>query len=193
MKRLLLLVSLTGFVLFFAGCTSYNPVILEETTVQLQDEYFNFQLRYMDPDEVRKQFGPRNNPFIKPPGVFDDREFIVFELIIKNKSTTGMKLELPMIEFNTGASKSNPKNAFQVMQYWELEDDDISTLDFNEMKSKAERYMHPRDIQLPPDGFKRGLLVFNAQLPRTTDFSVNLQIRSSLFRQKTYELWFRPL
>ncbi|ORC35911.1 hypothetical protein B4O97_07520 [Marispirochaeta aestuarii] len=177
------------FVFLISGCTTADPVRYERVVHSIQSDNYNIQIRIVEAEELERQSGRIPSPFVIEPGVFDPREYVVFEVVIKNKSDHGAMFELKDLELKMGAANYYTKNGFQIKQYWEKQDD-VKSADRNRMDKIIDRHVFPRKIEIPSDGLKRGYVVFLARMPKYGEMTLFLPIFGDGFKPDIYEFTF---
>ena len=171
------------------GCVSADPVLFESNVQSMQDEKYNIQVRVVSSEELKRQAGRNPSPFVIEPGLFDPREYVVFEVVIQNKSEKPAGFDLNDLEMHLAAGRYYTKNAFQVKQYWASQDD-VDGADKRRMATMAERYMLPREVNVPAGGLKRGYAVFLANVPKYGEMTIFLPMLGAGFRPDVYEFTF---
>lgn len=170
-----------------AACETAPNRRFENKIVQLQDEQYNLQLRYVDQEELEERSGRYPSPFISR-SYLDTRELVVFELVVKNKSDVSSKFQLKNLELKVGPSIYGPKNAFTMKRFWDAYD--IDTNDRARMDKQLDQYIYDREVSIPAGGLKRGWLVFFANLPKYGEMTVSLPLFSDQFQPDIYEFDF---
>ncbi len=178
----LLLISLSG-------CTTYESPRFEKLTEAVQDEKYNIQVRVVPSEELQHKSGRIPSPFVRDPGVFDQREYVVFELTMKNKTDKGIRFELTDLELKIGAGSYYAKNEFQIKQYWDQQDD-IKSNEKGAMNRIMKTTLLPRTVNVPADGLKRGYVVFLAKVPKYGDMIMLLPIVGEGFKPDIYEFTY---
>ena len=175
-------------VALLSSCESSPDRRFETLVRNVQDEKFNLQVRYLPAEELNKRSAPTQSPFISPSRFIDTREFVVFEVTIKNKTELPTRFELRNIQLKLGAGIYDPKNAFQMKRYWEQYD--LKGSDRDRMEKQLDQYLFDREVSIPSNGLKRGWIVFNPNLPKYGEMVLALPLFSSDFRPDIYEFNF---
>jgi hypothetical protein len=179
----------TLFVFLLSSCTTSDPVRYERLVHSVQTEDYNIQIRIVEAEELERQSGRIPSPFVIEPGVFDPREYVVFEVVIKNKSDHGASFELNDLELKMGAANYYTKNGFQIKQYWEKQDE-VKSADRDRMGRIIDRHLFPRKIEIPLDGLKRGYIVFLANMPKYGEMTIFLPIFGEGFKPDIFTFTF---
>ena len=181
------LFSVICFVLL--SCVGTTVPVFELTDNSIQDDKYNIQVQVMTQEELQKQSGRVPSPFIRDAKVLEPREYVTFAIVIKNKTDKPATFELTDLELHLGASYYYTKNANQIKNYWN-DEDEIDSADKTRMGRIADKYLLPREVTIPADGLKRGYAVFFAKMPKYGEMTLFLPLMSEGFKPDIYEFTF---
>ena len=169
---------LSLLVLFAVGCASRGPVIErpKPEPLTLSEKGITITIRYMDENDLREQFGKRDNPFIPPPTAIGSNRMLVFEVSID--SIHDIKIFLNTIELQFGGKIKYPENQFHLVNYWEQEVKrrDPREYDLGRMKLTIKRNVLPNKLTVKKDTHFKGFLIFQGRLPSYGEGKIFLPI-----------------
>ncbi len=172
------------------GCVTSVPPVYETPKQIAQDEKYNIQVSVVTEADLERQSGRVSSPFVVDSSFLEPREYVVFEIIIKNKTDKAATFELPDLELHMGASFSSTKNAFQIKNYWRNNPGDIKSAERARMEDIIDKYTLPRDVLIPAGGLKRGYAVFFANVPKYGEMTLYLPLFGGEFKPDVYEFKF---
>ncbi len=141
-----------------------NPVITMEQTG------FALTLRFRDEPSLYKQFGSETNPFLTPSLQILYRRLVVFELTLENKSGIPFTFNLFKCRLQYPGADVEASSQFQLAGFWKtMEDNPQLVARKTEIINK---YVLPNSRPIPSGGALRGFLVFQANMPASTEAHV---------------------
>lgn len=176
------------FLIILSACQTESNRQFEHYMTNLQDDKYNIQIRIIETDELKERAGRIQSPYITPVNIFETREFVVIELAVKNKSNTAARFQLQNLQLSVGAGTYQTKNAFLMKRMWDQYD--IEATERARMYKMLDQQMFDREITIPPDGLKRGWIVFFANLPKYGEMTVSLPLFGEGFKPDIYEFDF---
>ncbi len=172
---LLLIASITAAV-GLAGCTTLEPMQVQGDPVKrVEGENFTMRLEFVDEAYLRARYGDRENTFIVPRGISNER-LMVFELDVEAQSP--FRFDVTAAELQFGPAIAAAQTRFRFTQLWDR-------LDTDERRSAIERQR--RDSEINSSLFantttfvsgqsETGLLVFYGRFPRYGSATVILPV-----------------
>jgi len=172
----LALFPLTLAVLALAACGTTRDAILSPAEALSRDEVegVSAELRFLDDQFLKKQFGTEANPFLTEYYRISFRRILVFELNLRNQSGKRVELDLRRCELDYGAKQTPASSRSGLADHWESMQEDRRYL--AEKDRIIERWVLP-DRAVVADGATRyGYLVFLGNLPREGAATVHVPV-----------------
>jgi hypothetical protein len=141
-----------------------------EPEVTVEQGGITMSLRFLDEPSLRQRFGSSENPFLTDYDRIIFRRNVVFELTIRNQSSSTYRFDLHDCELHYAGKVLAPSNRFQIAGDVENRDED------RRLKARkislANQYILPNKKEVPPGSLLSGFLLFQGNLPSTGDAQV---------------------
>jgi hypothetical protein len=139
----------------------------------MEIEGLTMSLRHVDESELIGLFGEEYNPFLSQYSRAQFQRIVVFELIMVNDSSEPFEVKASRCLFDYGDRRIAADNPFELINYWEVLDNDDRT---SKKKEKIiKKYMLPDRETVEAGGRLTGYLVFRgSNLPRGGEGKVDI-------------------
>lgn len=160
-------------VVLLSSCATKRPVLRAvQPTVSVEQDGLAATLSYRDDESLTRQFGIEANPFRTEYSRLFFRRRMVFDLTLENRGPEAYRFRLDDCELQYGGKTVGATNQFQLIGEWQ-------TLDDNPKLAKAKepiikKYLLPSEKQVPPGGSLRGLLLFQGNLPKNGQATIDI-------------------
>jgi hypothetical protein len=176
--RAVLSVASIFFIVSFAlfGCSTGTRV-LKSDQVLIEHEGnlgLSISLRHVSDREIDEKFGTKNNPFMPPPALLSEKQFLIFELSIEPEPFFNgpFTLNSKDIEIQFGGINVNPKNQFLLSRYWahelqhEIPDTRYRGWTMGKIDSVIDKNLLPNKVRVDRGAMLRKLVLFEGGFPR---------------------------
>ena len=175
------------------SCTSLEPLAVQSEPVQrVETEDYAIRLEFMDEAYLKALHDNRNNTFIAPDRLLNER-FIVFDLEVESKSDTYFAIENRSIELAYEGRVVSPQNRFHFGLFWDNQDEQLgsSTVQARRRQTLINETLPPNKLEIEGGSTDGGYLVFRGRFPQYGTAVITLRMRDLSGRPTaTHELEF---
>ncbi len=171
--------SIAAVTLLLLSCTSLDPLVVQSEPVQrIETDDYSIRIEFMDEAYLKALYGGRNNTFIAPDRVLNER-FIVFDLELESKSDTYFQIEHSRIELSYEGRVARPQNRFHFGLFWEQQDQDLgsSTVHTRRRQNLINETLPPNTLEIESGSTDGGYLVYRGRFPQYGTAVINVPIR----------------
>ena len=176
MKKIL--ITLAILLLILSGCvmtTKYH--ITDSPLLQYDDsDGIEVQCLYLDREAITKRHNYKGNPFLAPEMVFTPTYSIIFELKIKNKENSPVKLDIRDIEFYYNDRRYRATSKSQIED--KINEYSRNGTDRLKQKRIAKAFMLGDIRTIPGNGEVKAYLVFMSSFPDRGEGELILPFKS---------------